>query len=1002
MESTLSPSTALLTISKTMRTCHSSFSNPILSHLRRHYSANHRLLARSLLRAAAGGVSSQRLSYQCIGALSSLRYLCAVVLPARSRFACLSSSASASFPPGVSGGGGSGDVSGGGGGGGGEGGFEGGDAKAIDGSGAPVDLSALSTAVIILDVGGMSCGGCAASVKRILESQPQVSYATVNLTTETAIVWPVSEAKAAPNWQRKVGEMLAKHLTSCGFQSNIRGSVSFISSDFASNNVTISWLGDISDPHKLVKLSVLDFVGSVRGQMKEIFHSRNTKDSTTSWSPEWSFQCWICLAFVDHIGFCTDSARDSFFRVFERKINEKHNQLKESGRGLAVSWALCAVCLLGRQLIHDGLKSLFRGSPNMNTLVGLGALSSFTVSSLAAFIPKLGWKAFFEEPIMLIAFVLLGRNLEQRAKIKATSDLTGLLSILPTKARLLVNIGEGSVSTVEVSCADLAVGDQIVVLPGDRIPADGMVIAGRSAVDESSFTGEPLPVTKLPGADVAAGSINLNGTLTVEVRRAGGETTMGDIVRLVEEAQIREAPVQRLADKVAGHFTYGVMAFSAATFMFWSLFGTHVLPSAIYAGNAMSLALQLSCSVLVVACPCALGLATPTAVLVGTSLGATRGLLLRGGHVLEKFSMANVVVFDKTGTLTTGKPVVTTVLTLRSNKTDTEQYSPYFSDTEVLTLAAAVESNTIHPVGRAIVEAAKLISIQKLKVDDGTYLEEPGSGASATVDNKVVSVGTLDWVRRHGGAADLNPFQELLEEHKSQSNVFVGINGAVAGVIYIEDQIRDDAKHVVDSLCEQGIGVYMLSGDKQSTAEYVASIVGIPRENVISGVKPDEKKRFISSLRDDGKGKKKIVAMVGDGINDAAALASADIGIAMAEGVGAASEVSSIVLLGNRLSQVLDALELSRLTMKTVKQNLWWAFAYNIVGIPIASGVLLPFTGTILTPSIAGALMGLSSVGVMTNSLLLRLKFSSNLSSGVTPPNSENHLASDLVAEEDK
>ncbi|GAB2247183.1 hypothetical protein Droror1_Dr00007065 [Drosera rotundifolia] len=712
--------------------------------------------------------------------------------------------------------------------------------------------------------------------------------------------------------------------------------------------------------------------------------------------------------------FCADSARYSFFRVFERKINEKRELLKESGRGLAVSWALCAVCLFGhlshlsgakaswvhafhstgfhislslftllgpgRQLILDGLKSLFKGSPNMNTLVGLGALSSFGVSSLAAFIPKLGWKAFFEEPIMLIAFVLLGRNLEQRAKIKATSDLTGLLSILPTKARLLVNPGEDSVSTVEVPCADLAVGDQIVVLPGDRIPADGIVRAGRSSVDESSFTGEPLPVTKLTGDDVAAGSINLNGTLTVEVRRPGGETTMGDIVRLVEEAQNREAPVQRLADKVAGNFTYGVMAFSALTFMFWSLFGTSVLPSSIYAGNAVSLALQLSCSVLVVACPCALGLATPTAVLVGTSLGATRGLLLRGGHVLEKFSAANVIIFDKTGTLTTGKPVVTKVLTLGSEGADRNQHPHYFSETEVLTLAAAVESNTIHPVGKAIVEAAKSVGIQKLKADDGTFIEEPGYGVSATVDYRVISVGTLDWVTRHG--IGTNPFQEL-EEQKSQSNVFVSIDGAVAGVIYFEDQIRNDAWNVVDSLSRQGIDVYMLSGDKQTTAEYVASVVGIPKDNVISGVKPDEKKRFITGLRN-GDGKR-IVAMVGDGINDAAALASADIGIAMGEGVGAASEVSSIVLLGNRLTQVLDALDLSRLTMKTVKQNLCWAFAYNIIGIPIASGVLLPFTGTMLTPSIAGALMGLSSVGVMTNSLLLRLKFSSSQGLGVAP-----------------
>ncbi|XP_028093602.1 copper-transporting ATPase PAA1, chloroplastic isoform X3 [Camellia sinensis] len=858
---------------------------------------------------------------------NSLRCLCAAVSvpPIRSRLQCVDSSA-ASFASAAGGGGGG--IRGSGGGGGGDGASDSGEAKWNSVVGGSKDVSALSPDVIILDVGGMTCGGCAASVKRILESQPQVSSASVNLTTETAIVWPVSEAKVIPNWQKQLGDTLAKHLTSCGFKSNLR-----------------------------------------------------------------------------------DSVKDNFFEIFERKMDEKRKQLKESGRGLAVSWALCAVCLFGhlshffganaswihafhstgfhlslslftllgpgQQLIVDGLKSLFRGTPNMNTLVGLGALSSFGVSSLAALIPKLGWKSFFEEPIMLIAFVLLGRNLERRAKIKATSDMTGLLSILPSKARLVVKgDAEELSSTVEVPCNSLSVGDQIVILPGDRVPADGIVRAGRSAVDESSFTGEPLPVTKLPGAEVAAGTINLNGTLTVEVRRPGGETTMGDIVRLVEAAQSREAPVQRLADKVAGHFTYGVMALSAATFLFWNLFGAQILPVALHQGNPVSLALQLSCSVLVVACPCALGLATPTAVLVGTSLGATRGLLLRGGNVLEKFSMVNTIVFDKTGTLTIGRPVVTKVVTLghENNKDSQPNSNCTWSKVEVLKLAAGVESNTLHPIGKAIVEAARAANCWNVTVVDGSFMEEPGSGAVATIENKKVSVGTVDWVRRHGVGQYLS--QEV-EELKNQSVVYVGVDGTLAGLIYVEDQIREDARHVVESLHKQGVSLYMLSGDKRSTAEYVASKVGIPREKVLSGVKPDEKTKFIRQLQKD----QNIVAMVGDGINDAAALASAHVGVAMGGGVGAASEVSSIVLMGNRLSQLLDALELSRLTMKTVKQNLWWAFAYNMVGIPIAAGMLLPVTGTMLTPSIAGALMGLSSIGVMTNSLLLRFKFNTKQNS---------------------
>ncbi|XP_029128569.1 copper-transporting ATPase PAA1, chloroplastic isoform X2 [Cajanus cajan] len=846
---------------------------------------------------------------------SSLRSYGGLLLRTRCSLRCISSSA-ASFAGGGSGGGGIGD----GGGGGGSGGESGDGNIKLVGDTAQ-ELSSLSPDVIILDVSGMVCGGCAATVKRILESRPQVSSVSVNLTTETAIVWPVSEAKNAPNWQKQLGEALAEHLTSCGYNSSLR-----------------------------------------------------------------------------------DSARDSFLQIFERKMEERHRQLRQCGRELAVSWALCAVCLVGhfshffapkapwihafhsigfhlslslftllgpgRQLILDGLKSLLKRTPNMNTLVGLGALSSFTVSSLATLLPKLGWKAFFEEPIMLIAFVLLGRNLEQRAKIKATSDMTGLLSLLPPKARLLVNNGETEVGlVVEVPSDSISVGDQIIVLPGDRVPADGVVRAGRSTIDESSFTGEPLPVTK---SEVAAGSINLNGTLTVEVRRPGGETVMGDIVRLVEEAQSREAPVQRLADKVAGHFTYGVMAASAATFTFWSLYGKHILPSALYQGSPVSLALQLACSVLVVACPCALGLATPTAVLVGTSLGAKQGLLLRGGNILEKFAMVNTVVFDKTGTLTVGRPVVTNIVTptciKKAISSQTEEN--VLSDVEVLRLAAGVESNSVHPVGKAIVDAAQAFNCHNAKVTDGTFLEEPGSGAVATIDNKKVSVGTLEWITRNGV---INSIHQEVEKYNNQSFVYVGVDDSLAGLIYFEDEIREDARDVVDTLSKQNIGVYMLSGDKKNVAEHVASLVGIPKEKVLSGVKPDEKKKFINELQKD----KNIVAMVGDGINDAAALASSHIGIALGGGVGAASEVSSIVLMRNQLSQLVDALELSRLTMNTVKQNLWWAFIYNIVGIPIAAGVLFPINGTVLTPSIAGALMGLSSVGVMTNSLLLRFKFSS-------------------------
>nr|DAD41143.1 TPA_asm: hypothetical protein HUJ06_015466 [Nelumbo nucifera] len=759
MESTLS-STTLFTLSKTL----TSSRNLVVYSLHRRFSQTpNKSIQKRLLSGRIGCMyngdfqrSSGFVSASPPG--TSPRNLL-VAAPISSRIACMSNS-TALF---ISGGGGDGSNGGkGGGSGDGDGGSNGGETKSKSIAGGSEEVSALSPDVIILDVGGMTCGGCAASVKRILENQPQVSSANVNLATETAIVWPVAAVKVTQNWQQQLGETLAKHLTNCGFKSKLR-----------------------------------------------------------------------------------DSSRESFFQVFERKMDEKRIHLQESGRNLAVSWALCAVCLFGhlshflganaswmhafhstgfhfslslftllgpgRQLILDGLKSLMRGAPNMNTLVGLGALSSFAVSSIAALIPKL---------------------------------------------------------------------------------------------------------------------------------------------------------------EVAGHFTYGVMALSAATFMFWKFFGTQILPAAFHQGDSLSLALQLSCSVLVIACPCALGLATPTAVLVGTSLGATRGLLLRGGSILEKFALVNTIVFDKTGTLTAGRPIVTKIAIPECEGDKKKNSDHEWSEMEVLRLAAAVESNTIHPIGKAIVEAARLAGCQHVKVVDGTFKEEPGSGAVATIGQKKVSIGTLEWVQRHG--VDGNPFKEV-EEFKNQSIVYVGIDSSLAGLIYFEDKIREDACYVVESLSKQGKSIYMLSGDKKHTAEYVASVVGISKDKVLSGVKPDEKKKFISELQKN----RKIVAMVGDGINDAAALASSDIGVAMGSGVGAASDVSNVVLLGNKLSQLLEAMELSKMTMRTVKQNLWWAFAYNIVGIPIAAGLLLPVTGTILTPSIAGALMGLSSLGVMTNSLLLRLKFAS-------------------------
>ncbi|GBG61359.1 hypothetical protein CBR_g20392 [Chara braunii] len=773
--------------------------------------------------------------------------------------------------------------------------------------------------VIIIDVGGMSCGGCVAAVKRILESQPYVRSASVNLATETAVVRVGGDGGSidtAPMGNVELGEALAEHLTKCGFKSTVRDS-------------GINKTGTNLSPASL------------------------------------------------------------------RKRQERLAKLKDSGRRLAVAWALAAACLMchashlvqghshlshwlsilhspkfhmvlsvvsilgpGRKIMTDGWTSFWKGSPNMNTLVALGACASFSVSTLAVLLPKLGWHSFFEEPVMLLAFVLLGRGLEDRAKLQASSDMTALLDLLPSTARMLKEMqdtwtGAEAWDTVNVSTASLAVGDAVVVLPGDRVPVDGIVRSGRSLVDESSLTGEPMPVLKKMGDEVTAGTVNCNGAIAVEARRPGGDTVLGDIVRMVEDAQTREAPVQRLADMIAGKFCYGVMAASAATFAFWQCFGASLFPHVIPAsGGPLLLSLQLACNVLVVACPCALGLATPTAVLVGTSLGARRGLLIRGGDVLESVYGVDTVVFDKTGTLTAGKAVVTKVITPPSmvNGGDVDSHAPQgngrstsaplsheWTADEVLAVAAGVEKTTTHPVARAIVQAAKDAGCRPVKV---------GYGANGA------------WM-------------SSLEEQTGNGDtiVYVGVDGSIVGAVAMADEVREGASATVQGLRKMGLDVMMLSGDRRSAAEAVASNVGIDLDQVYAGVKPHEKAAFISNLKKVGRK----VAMVGDGVNDAAALACSDVGIAMVSGVGAASEVAKIVLMGNKLTQVLDALVLSKLTFNKIQQNLVWAFAYNIVGIPVAAGALLPATGLMLTPSVSGALMGISSLGVMSNSLLLQL-----------------------------
>ena len=797
----------------------------------------------------------------------------------------------------------------------------------------------VTSEVVLLEVQGMMCGGCVARVRNLLCSHALVESASVNMLTETAAIC------LHPGMAESSGAELAAHLTTCGFPSKPR--------DGGNEQ------------------------GSVGEKIDEMVRRRQEalNKSAGQVAFAWALVALCCGTHATHM------LHSIGIHLHGPFLGWLHNPI----------WKCSVACvtILGpaRELMVDGFKAFGRRSPNMNTLVGFGALAAFTISAISLANPGLNWDAsFFDEPVMLLAFVLLGRALESRARAQASSDLQELLSLVPSKCRLVISEDGMDGATEEeamsqgiqthVDTQQIRAGDCVLVFPGETIPVDGKVVSGRSAVEEAMLTGEPLPVPKIKGDYVSAGTINWEGPIKVEATATGAKSAVSSIVKLVEEAQGREAPVQRLADAIAGPFGFSIMALSGATFAFWYFLGTHLYPDVLLNdaagpdGDALLLSLKLAIDVLVVACPCALGLATPTAVLVGTSLGAKRGLLLRGGDVLERLANVDSIVLDKTGTLTEGRPSVAAVAAVQG-----------FNAHEVLRLAAAVEKHTAHPIASAIVSHAEQ---QQLKFPPTQgQLTEPGFGALAEVNGCITAVGLFEWI---GGCCreDSHPerqcqLREALTDmsnksdlKESQTVVFVGMEGhGVIGAIAVRDKLRADARSTISKLKAKGLRIIVLSGDKVEAAAKAAAMVGIAKDEVQGGLRPQDKSEYVSQLRKGGA----TVAMVGDGVNDAPALACADVGMALKSQarVDAASDAASVILLGNHLTQVVDAIDLSRATMEKVYQNLAWALAYNAVSLPLAAGALLPSHDFALTPSIAGGMMALSSVFVVTNSLLLRL-----------------------------
>ncbi|WP_304226030.1 cation-translocating P-type ATPase [Gracilinema caldarium] len=606
---------------------------------------------------------------------------------------------------------------------------------------------------------------------------------------------------------------------------------------------------------------------------------------------------------------------------------------------------LLPVLYAGFRFYKVGYPALFRGSPNMDTLIALGT-SAAILYSLFSLLQILQGDhmavehLYFESAAVIITLVLVGKTLEALAKGKTSEAIKKLIGLQPKTARV---IRDGTEQEVPIST--LVSGDIILVRPGEKIPADGIIISGSTSVDESFLTGESLPVEKQTGDEVTGASLNKNGAITVRATRVGQDTVLAQIIRLMEQAQADKAPIARLADQVSAYFVPIVVAIAVLSALLWFL-----------AGEGPVFSMTILISVLVIACPCALGLATPTAIMVGTGIGAQHGILIKSGGALEIAHKVDTIVFDKTGTITEGKPRLADIVPLRDGK---------LSETEVLALAASLEKASEHPLGEAIVAAARE---QELTIPDALDVTAiPGRGIRGTLEGKALLLGNQALMTEESINLD-DECRALIEQFSSEGKtvMILAHEGKAAGLLAVADTARPESHAAVAALHHMGLKVMMITGDHRKTAEAIAKATGI--DQVLAEVHPQHKAQAIQDLQKQGRR----IAMVGDGINDAPALVQADIGIAMGSGTDVAIESADMVLMRSNPMDVVTAMELSRRTIRTIKQNLFWAFGYNVAGIPIAAGLLHLFGGPLLNPMIAAAAMSFSSVSVVTNALRLR------------------------------
>ena len=762
---------------------------------------------------------------------------------------------------------------------------------------------------IQLNISGMKCGGCVQTVEQILKNSEGTSNVSVNLLTESAYF-------DIKNNELNIEDIL-KNLDENGFPSEI------YSNDFS---------------EKINKAALIKKDLWFKGWKKLNFAFILLLFSVLGHLAEGGF---INLPILGNIYFHATLATTALF-------------------------------FPGRSIIINGFNSFVKNRPNMDTLVALGVTSAYSTSLLSLFFPSMGFPCFFNEPVMLLGFIILGRFLEDRAKYQTGNSIGELLDLQPETAYII----DKNDQIKQVRVNTLLPGYEIQVLAGDRIPADCVVLDGNSLVDVSHITGESKPIQATKGENLLNGSLNLNSTLRLKVVKVGAETSLAKLVNLIESTQSKKPPIQRLADKLAGKFTYFVLFISLSSFFFWWKFsikiwpdlllnhknalltsGSHSLHNSLglHADNSLNLAIQLSIAVLVIACPCALGLATPTVITVASGKAAKKGILFKGGDKIEIASKIDTVIFDKTGTLTKGSPFIV-------------DYKESSDNELLLQVSASLEKESRHPIANALVREAEKKSLKLLKINQIT--NETGKGISGQLESidGEVKVGNIQWLKDNG----INITNEIMhtldsEEIKKHTVIGVSIQKSLLGFILIGDLLREDTQESINQLKNDNLNLFIFSGDRKETVLEIGKSLNFEIDKLKWGMLPHQKLENIEKLKYKHK-----VAMVGDGINDAPALASSDLGIAVGSGTQIAKANADVVLMGDKLIGLHYGLILAKKTINKIRQNLFWAFGYNLIAIPLAAGVLYPKFGILLSPSIAALLMAISSITVVVNALSLK------------------------------